>query len=165
MNTIITTLEDPDSADFDPTLHRNMNDALAVLRRQLELFEPEALRLFELFVPWIYSRPLTPGQPVDAAWLRRRFKMFPFTRVDELLAHAQRDLDRLEAPPSERMAGLREVKPDLRELLIAFWQRDGGWLSRLAFKALAVILLGFALLLTPTFFFDVGTQIRGWLGR
>lgn len=164
MNTFIT-IEDPDSADFDLNLHRNMNDALAVLRKQLELFQPEALRLFELFVPWIYSRPLTPGQPVNAAWLRRRFKMFPFLRVDELLAHAQRDLDRMEASPSERMAGLREVKPYLVELLTAFWQRDGGWLSRLAFKAFAGILVGFALLLTPTFFFDVGVQIRGWLGR
>jgi len=164
MNTIIT-LEDPDSADFDPDLHRNMNDALAVLRKQLELFEPEALRLFELFVPWIYSRPLTPGQPVDAAWLRRRFKMFPFLRVDELLGHAQRDLDRVQAPPSERMAGLREVKPELRELWAAFWQRDGGWLSRLALKTLAVIFLAFALLLTPTFFLDVGSQIRAWVGR
>jgi hypothetical protein len=124
MNTIIT-LEDPGRADLDPNLHRNMNDALALLHEQLELFEPEALRLFDLFVPWIYSRPLTPGQPVDAAWLRRRFKMFPFLRVDELLGHAQRDLDRVEAPPSERMAGLREVKSDLKELLVAFWQRDG----------------------------------------
>jgi hypothetical protein len=51
--------------------------------------------------------------------------MFPFLRVDELLGHAQRDLDRVEAPPSERMAGLREVKSDLKELLVAFWQRDG----------------------------------------
>jgi hypothetical protein len=123
MNTFIT-IEDPDSADFDPNLHRNVNEALAVLRKQLELFQPEALCLFELFVPWIYSRPFTPGQPVDAAWLRRRFKMFPFLRVDELLAHAQRDLDRMEAPPSERMAGLREVKPYLCELAAAFWRRD-----------------------------------------
>jgi hypothetical protein len=124
MNTIIT-FEGPDSADLDPNVHRNMNDALAQLRKQLELFEPEALRLFELFVPWIYSRPLTPGQPVDAVWLRRRFRMFPFLRLDELLGHAKRDLDRVEAPPSERTAGLREVKADLKELLVAFWQRDG----------------------------------------
>jgi hypothetical protein len=63
------------------------------------------------------------------------------------------------------MAGLREVKPELRELWAAFWQRDGGWLSRLALKTLAVIFLAFALLLTPTFFLDVGSQIRAWVGR
>ena len=124
MNTIIF-LGDPDSAEFDPTLHRNMNEALAVLRKRLELFQPEALCLFELFVPWIYSRPLTPGQPVDGVWLRRRFRMFPFLRLDELLAHAQRDLDRVDASPVDRMAGLREVKPDLSELVAAFWRRDG----------------------------------------
>ncbi len=164
MDTIIT-LEDPDSADFDPNLHRNMNEALAVLRKQLELFQPEALCLFELFVPWIYSRPLTPGQPVDAVWLRRRFRMFPFLRIDELLGHALRDLDRVEAPPDERMAGLREVKPYLRELLAAFWQRDGGWLKRLALKVLAAIVLGFALLQTPNLVLDVGSQIRTLVGR
>jgi hypothetical protein len=143
MNTIIT-LEDPGRADFDPKLHRNMNDALALLHKQLELFEPEALRLFELFVPWIYSRPLTPGQPVDAVWLRRRFRMFPFLRLDELLGHAQRDLDRVEAPPSERMAGLREVKADLKELLVAFWHRDASKLFRplLRIVGLAVIAVG-----------------------
>jgi hypothetical protein len=116
MNTIIT-LEDPYSADFDPNLHRNMNDALAVLRKQLELFEPEALRLF---------------------------KMFPFLRVDELLGHAQRDLDRVQAPLSERMAGLREVKSDLKELLVAFWQRDGGklFVPLLGIGGLAVMAVG-----------------------
>lgn len=163
MNTLTTPMA-MCSAQVEPKLHPNMAEALQALRNELDLFQPEALPLFEIFEPWIYATHCRPGIPVDGGQLRHRFLMFPFTRVEELLKHARASTLIAGSTVSQRTAGFREVATDLRQLLSAFVRRDGRWVGRIALKALGYVAAGTVLLLAPTFFFDVGTQIRSWIG-
>jgi len=162
MNTLTTSMA-MCSAQLEPKLHPNMTEALQALRDELELLQPEALPLFEMFEPWVYATHCRPGVLIDGGQLRHRFLMFPFTRMEELLKHAIASTRVKGGTVAQRTSGLREVAADLRQLLSAFAQRDGRWVGRFVLKTLGLVLAGIALLLAPTFFFDVGTQLRSWI--
>lgn len=150
---------------YQTDLHANMAEALEALRVELGARRPEALPLYELFVPWVYAAHIWPGERVNGRNLRVRFLVFPYQRLEELVNHAKTTTRIKGGTAAQRTAGFREVRGDLRELWDAFMLRDGRMFRRLALKALGIAAVATILILAPIFFFDVGSLLRAWFSR